>query len=314
MEEDKTTNPHDHLTRLVFSRPEEAAGFFREYLPKDIAELVSAERLHLEPTNFVDEALRGSVADLLYRLEIPDGEDTFLYCLFEHQSQPDHWMHLRLLRYMLRIWDGYLAQYPKSHSLPLVIPILLHQGKQGWTAATSFRELFNIPGSLQESTRAFLPDFSFNLVDLKGLPFQEIRGTLLGCLALQALKAVSENRIEEFINTSAGLLRNLFDAENPMDVVMALLRYFYVTDHSIDKEGFNHMVKRIGTPLAKDTAMTIAEEYIEEGMQQGMQKGMQQGQKEIVLRMNASGMDVEQIVSLTGIAKANVLQYLASGE
>ena len=42
------------------------------------------------------------------------GEFVFIYLLLEHQSTVDPWMPLRFLRYMLEIWELYIAQHPDT--------------------------------------------------------------------------------------------------------------------------------------------------------------------------------------------------------
>ena len=103
MSEESIPNPHDQLFKEAFSHTENAVGFFQNYLPSDLSDRLDWDTLKLQPGNYTDEALRGSESDLLYTVQI-DQSPALLYCLFEHQSTPDAWMPLRLLRYILGIW------------------------------------------------------------------------------------------------------------------------------------------------------------------------------------------------------------------
>ena len=52
------------------------------------------------------------------------------------------------MRYMVRIWDQHLAALPKQKrgeacKLPVIIPIVLHHGRDGWTAAVRFEEMLD---------------------------------------------------------------------------------------------------------------------------------------------------------------------------
>ena len=62
--------------------------------------------------------------------------DAGIYVLFEHQSSGERWMALRLLHYMMAIWDGCIAD--GATVLPVIIPVVRHHGDGGWTAATRF--------------------------------------------------------------------------------------------------------------------------------------------------------------------------------
>ena len=64
--------------------------------------------------SFIDQELRGSASDLLFEVRSAAAAPRqWLYLLFEHQSQPDRWMALRLLRYCCRIWEADRRDYPR---------------------------------------------------------------------------------------------------------------------------------------------------------------------------------------------------------
>lgn len=136
MSEETIHNPHDKLFKESFSRRDMAVDFFQNYLPAEIHCRLDWETLRLEPGSFTDEALRGSESDLLYTVQI-DNHPALLYCLFEHQSSPDAWMQLRLLRYILGIWDQFRKQNSKATKLPPILPIVLYQGGDAWTCDAS---------------------------------------------------------------------------------------------------------------------------------------------------------------------------------
>ena len=127
MSEETVHNPHDQLFKEAFSRHETAMAFFESYLPAEIGSRLDWETLQLQPGTYTDEALRGCESDLLYAVQI-DQSPILLYCLFEHQSTPDAWMPLRLLRYILAIWEQHRKQNPAADKQPPVLPLVLYQG------------------------------------------------------------------------------------------------------------------------------------------------------------------------------------------
>ncbi len=70
MSEETVHNPHDQLFKEAFSRRETAVGFFKSYLPAEIANRLDWATLQLQPGAYIDEALRGSESDLLYTVQI----------------------------------------------------------------------------------------------------------------------------------------------------------------------------------------------------------------------------------------------------
>ncbi len=174
MSEESIQNPHDHLFKETFSHVENAVGFFQNYLPAELRDRLDWNTLALQPGKYTDEALRGNESDLLYTVQI-DENPALLYCLFEHQSTPDAWMPLRLLRYILNIWDQYRKQHPKANRLPPVLPLVLFQGGATWKADLSLSGLIDIPDGLA----AYQPEFRHLLVDLNHINAEELKGTLI---------------------------------------------------------------------------------------------------------------------------------------
>src|ERR1700722_20125577 len=73
-----------------------------------------------------------------YAVRTRQGRPAFVYILFEHQSSFNHRMPFRILKYMVRIWDRWLTDHNGTNALPLVLPVLLHNGKSGWKAGPEF--------------------------------------------------------------------------------------------------------------------------------------------------------------------------------
>jgi hypothetical protein len=77
-------------------------------LPADLVDRLDLDRLARVSGSFVDTTLRWRHSDLLFTAPL-DGHDAFVYVLVEHQSNTDALMPFRMLRYMVRIWDRYVA-------------------------------------------------------------------------------------------------------------------------------------------------------------------------------------------------------------
>jgi hypothetical protein len=121
------STPHDALFKYVFSQPEHVAGELRALLPADVSQHLDWSSLTPVPASFVDERLAGRHADLLFSVSCR-GRETLIYVLLEHQSRSDALMPFRLLRYVVRIWDSFLAARPEARALPPVLPVVIHHG------------------------------------------------------------------------------------------------------------------------------------------------------------------------------------------
>src|SRR5690606_23181049 len=155
-----------------------ASGFFQHFLPAPIAKSIDWTTLERREGSFIDETLNERASDLLFKVNWKN-QPLFLHCLFEHQSQPDPLMPLRMLRYMLRIWDQYLSDGQQTLPLPAILPIVLHQNHKSWNTHCKFSELFSLSSPKTTLLRPYLPDFCFHLIDLAEFPFDELRNRTL---------------------------------------------------------------------------------------------------------------------------------------
>ena len=109
----EVSKPHDHLFRSVFREESEAAGLLRAHLPEAINSELLWASLKRQDVSFIDDRLRDSESDLLYAVQRKaDDAPAWLYVLLEHQSTPDPWLRLRLLKYSIRIWERDRKQHP----------------------------------------------------------------------------------------------------------------------------------------------------------------------------------------------------------
>ncbi len=279
MSEEALHNPHDQLFKAAFSRRETAVGFFQSYLPEDIRSRLDWETLRLQPGVYTDEALRGSESDLLYSVQI-DNRPVLLYCLFEHQSSPDAWMPLRLLRYILGIWEQYRKQNPADRILPPVLPMVLYQGSTQWNTDLSLSGLIDIPDGLA----LYQPDFRHLLVDLTHIDADALQGTLLVKAVLLALKAGCQGPRHEATRIFS-MFAELMQQHDNMAIVRTLLRYICAVDSDADIADYIHEVAALKEPQLREELMTIAEQLRKEGREQGMQQGMQQEATKTLLKI-----------------------------
>jgi predicted transposase/invertase (TIGR01784 family) len=267
-------NPHDKLFKEAFSRTDAAASFFKSYLPPEIADRLNWDTLKHESGAYTDEHLQHSDSDLLYSVQIDD-RPVFLYCLFEHQSAPDHWMPLRLLRYIVRIWEQYRKQNPTAKTLPPVLPLVLFQGGTKWTADLRMSGLIDVPDGLIE----FQPEFRHLLVDLSDYDFSALKGDLLTRTVLLALK-VSRGPNSEDLFRIIDLLIELYSQNDTPGMLRAILRYLWSVDNTISLQDYVHMLEHRNQPELREEFMTVAEQLEKKGRQEGREEGREEGRRE----------------------------------
>ena len=182
----EVSKPHDRLFRAVFREATEATGLLRAYLPEAVSRELLWSSIEFDAVSFIDDRLRESESDLLYAIRRKaGGAPAWLYVLLEHQSTPDAWLRLRLLKYSIRIWERDRRRHPKEQQLRLIVPLVLYQGERGWRIACEFSELF--PAEVRGWPG--VPRYEHLLVDQTEVGPDELRGELRGRIAQLAMMA-----------------------------------------------------------------------------------------------------------------------------
>jgi predicted transposase/invertase (TIGR01784 family) len=264
--------PHDKLVKSTFSDSDNARAFLKNNIPRKLARRIDWNSLTLVSGSFIDHEFAATSSDLLYTAKI-DGHPAFLYILFEHQSQEDPLMGLRLLTCMVRIWNDYLRNNPGATKLPPILPLVLAQDNKPWKTSTRFADLIDIPEGAGEEIKKHIPDFEFQLVELFRMPYEKILGTPMGILTLRALKAEKLQALLDDTVWDESLLIQLPSASFEM-----LMRY--ILDRDLDKPAFRRRLKSLRNPKLSKNAMSLAEQFRQEGIRKGRQQGRQEGRQE----------------------------------
>jgi predicted transposase YdaD len=261
------STPHDRLFKLTFSQPQHAAELLRSVLPAATVRHIDWNSLRVEPTSFIDEKLRARFSDLLFRVRLA-GQPAYVYLLFEHQSRPERMMCPRLLRYVSDVWAEHLKKHPRATHVPVVVPVVLHHGENGWTEPVSLRELYDAPATVLDGLRPYIPELTFVLDDLVPQSNAALRARALSAipsLVLWALKHVRHGRdVIPALRKSLHLVRAVLRAPNGMAALLTVLRYIVNVSDSSEKE-ILEVLEHGMLPDAREALMTIAERLRREG-------------------------------------------------
>ncbi len=134
---------------------------------RDVARHLDFSTLERLPASFVTEHLGQRHADMLWRIRTTDAEWLYLMVLLEFQSTIDRRMALRMTDYTVRVLRGLGRDElgPRSE-YPVVLPVVVYNGEQRWTAATDIRDLF---GPVPVELLGYLPRHRYLLIDVQEL-------------------------------------------------------------------------------------------------------------------------------------------------
>ncbi len=269
MPEDPIHHPNDKLLKATFSNPDNARAFFQNHLPQQISHAVDWNSLRLESSTFVDAQFATSESDLLFSLKLQQS-DAFLYLLFEHQSSEDPRMALRLLSYILRIWERFATAHPPPAKLPAIIPIVLAQGKRPWRTAPRLEALLDLPVEIADIIRPWQPTLVYHLLELVRIPYEKLAGTPEGILTLRALKAEPVNELLSDALWEEPLLFALSEG-----ALERILRYVLNADSNVSL--LKERIRKIHSKPLQTKTMTLADQLRQEGRQEGLIKGKREG-------------------------------------
>jgi predicted transposase YdaD len=258
-------NIHDSFFKQVLSDPSLAGTFLREHLPPEVADLLGPEPPEPVPGSCVDEDLRQHHSDLLFRLQLKAGDGAFAYVLVEHKSSPDPGARLQLLRYVVRVLTDWYDRNKRQLPLPAVLPLLAHQGPDGWTPSCEFVDLF---GAVPEPLRPYLPTFRHALVDLARIDDDSLSAQARLRAFLKTLKYGRRPDLRECLNV---VLAEAFVLEE--EDLFAILTYLDKGPVAVNAEDMREALLRLA-PQREERAMGwISGPYYDKGLAEGEVKG-----------------------------------------
>ncbi|ROT47355.1 Rpn family recombination-promoting nuclease/putative transposase [Candidatus Cardinium hertigii] len=307
---------HDALIKKILTNPVAAQEFLEYYLPADFKAIVDLTKITIEKESFVEEDLRRKLSDLVFSVQTKNHDTAFVYVLIEAQATADHWIALRLWKYILLLCERHKQ---KKDGLPLICPLLIYHGAKTYNAPRNLWQLFSHP----EHAKKLMTE-DYQLIDLQSMPEDEIlKKKQLGMFEYM-LKYIHKR---DLLKVWAELLSKcpyavLIDKEKNYLCIKTLLWY---TDAKLPEAQQQELERIISSHLSKEETVTImrtiAQKYIDEGMQQGiiqgmekgiekgMEKGMEKGiekgmekeKAEIAQKMLANNMDHTLIAHITGL-------------
>jgi predicted transposase/invertase (TIGR01784 family) len=245
-------------------------------------------------------------------------QDVIFYLLMELQSTVDFTMPFRLLSYMIEIWRDLLIDTPpedtskKDFRLPAIVPIVLYNGENNWTAPTNFKEMLL---SYEEFDDQIL-NFSYSLIDVNRYEPDHLKklSNLIGSIFLLDQK-YDIIEINDRLTSIADVLQKL-DSRQFHHFTKWFTR---IICSNISKENLDHVVKMIERSSPEEVEVVISNlaetlkkaqeearrQGIELGFEKGHEQGLEQGRKtkqiEIVKNMIQCAIPLETIAKVTNL-------------
>ena len=166
----KDSKPYDKGYKQLFQNKKNFLDFIQKYIALDWMMHLTEEDIEAVDKEFVSPEFDSFESDIIYKIRL-DSEEIYLYILQEMQSKNDFTMPFRLLNYILNLWleefdnTSVEERVRKDYALPAIIPVVLYNGRNAWTAKQHFKEVI----AKSELFNGYVVDFQYILVDLKRL-------------------------------------------------------------------------------------------------------------------------------------------------
>lgn len=288
-------NPHDKFFKETMSDLTVVKSFIINYLPPEITELLDLNNIELTKGSFVDEELKETFTDMLYKTNLSQKE-AYLYFLFEHKSRIHQTITLQLLKYMLNIWELVAKQNPGK--LPVIIPLLIYHGRQKWNVGLKLTDLLpQIPSQVKK----YVPDYEYILYDLSTYTEKDIKGEIKQRLFLEILVSIFQENFAERIKKILALADELEKKTGVAAYIETVMRYIMEVRDDLTLEKIIAIDKELSTGRSA-LIMTIAEQL----RQEGLEKGRTEEKLKTARKLLMKGMVVDEVVELTELPKEAV--------
>ena len=182
-------------------------------------------------------------------------------------------MALRLLSYILRIWERFAQNHAPPAKLPAILPIVLAQGKRPWKTSTRLEDLIDLPPGVAHILRPWQPALLYHLLELVRIPYEKITGTPEGIVTLRALKA---EPIGELLGDALWDEALLFSiSEGALERILR-----YILNAEVNVTLLKERIGKIQTKPLQTKTMTLADQLRQEGKLEGEREGVLKGTKE----------------------------------
>ncbi len=305
---------HDVGYKYVFSHKKTFLEFLKSFLKKDWVNRIKEEDLILVDKSYILSDFEEEESDILYKVNI-DGEEIIFYVLLEFQSKVDFQMPMRLLFYMVEVWRDVLKNTDKAErkrknfKLPSIIPLVLYNGKNSWTAKTEFKEVLSGYNLFENN----ILNFKYSLFDINRYTEEELYSVanLVSAVFLldqemneeelvrrlrkiiYILKRISPEQFSIFKQWLKKIVKPRLTEELQAEVEEVL--------NKSEQEEVDFMVSNLGKTLEK-----LEKKATKRGLEQGIEQGIEKKAKEIAIKAIKMGMSNEIIIELTGLANEEI--------
>jgi len=314
--------PSDKGYKFLLSSEKVFLELIESFVDKNWVEAIDKDAMIRIDKSYVLQDFDEKESDLVYRLKIK-GREVIFYVLVEMQSTVDFQMPYRLLSYMMEIWRDVLKNTSKEEAgrkefrLPSIVPIVLYNGENNWTASRNYRETL----SEWEMFGEHVLNFKYVLVDVNRYSKQELlkEASMIGAVFLFDQSIGNDEFVNRLGNTIEVLkkftpeklqlfkawFKNIAVRELPEDVKQEV-REVINSSRTEEVETMVHNLEKVFREYR-----VMYERYNAaktEGKMEGKMEGRLERQIEVVRNLLSMGIDIALIAKAVGTSEEDIVK------
>jgi len=303
---------HDAGYKRLFSNKQMVADLIRGFVKEPWVEELDMDTLERISGSFVSDDFKKRENDLIWRVKFED-RWLYVYLLIEFQSSVDRFMALRLMVYVGLLYQHLLRekQVPGDHLLPPVLPLVLYNGAQPWSAP---RDMADLIVSGPDELRRYRPQMRYLLLEEQSLEPVALAGMEnLVAIVFRLEQCGTKEEIEQVFEALAE-----WAAKQEYGQVVKMIAE-WLTQIVLPQRLPDDAIPRVNElreygAMLKETVKEWERIAREEGLQEGIEQGIERGETKILLLQlqRKFGTLSEEIQQRIG--RADSKQLLAWGE
>ena len=293
-DEEKIHNKHDKGYKYLFSVKKNFIQFVKTFMKVQINVELTEDNITLMDKEFITKEFGKQESDIIY--EVKSENKVLYFVLLELQHKVDRKMAYRILNYMIEIWRKWEKNKVPGETfiLPKIIPCVLYNGEDKWTAPVTLKELYDDIGENED----YLLNFKYVLIDIFRYKPEDLYN--IGNVISSAfyLDIASKDKLWERLNSLSESLRHL-DSES-WKIFMTWVSKIFVIDEKNQIKLEEKLFKWEDDDMG--TIERVRQEIFNDGVVEGKALGISEGRAEgkiIGIREGFNnGMVAERVASI----------------
>ncbi len=272
------SNDYDSSYKFLFATPDMVRDLIMGFIPDEWLHSLDYATLERVNASYVTEDFKQREDDIVWKVKV-GGQWIYLYLLIEFQSSVDKYMALRMMVYQGLLYQDLIksGEVLKDGLLPPILPIVLYNGNQRWTAVTDIFDLIPpVPGLVEQ----FKIRAKHLVIDENAYADSELASLKnLVAAVFRIERPSSSNAMHELLTSLADWLSDRPDLRRMFGlwVRATLIRkpeYAILLPQVHDLQELNVML----ADKLEEWALEHKAEGKAEGVQEGLEKGIAKGE------------------------------------